>query len=104
MKLSKKLNLYVLNGYIEKDDLPYVNLAFSLSISQIEEEKEKWMQKLNHIIQCDNFECKKDSQDIKDKDWDQEICPKCEDPKKSIVEWDQYEKFRIEKVEIKGIE
>ena len=101
MKLSKKLILYVLNGYIEKDDLPYVNLAFCLSMSKIEEKKEKWIQNLNHIIQCENFECKKDSPDIRYKDWDQDICPKCEDPKKSTVEWDQYEEFRIEKVEIK---
>ena len=100
MKLSEKLILYVLNGYIEKDDLPYVNLAFCLSISKIEKEKEKWIQNLNHIIQCENLECKKDSLDIRDYDWDREICPKCEDPKKSTVEWDKYEVFRIEKIEI----
>ena len=100
MKLSEKLILYVLNGYIEKDDLPYVNLAFCLSISKIEEEKEKWIQNLNHIIQCENLECKKDSLDIRDNDWDVEICSKCEDPKKSTVEWNQYEVFRIEKLEI----
>ena len=104
MKLSEKLILYVLNGYIEKDDISYVNLSFCLSLSKIEEEKEKWIQNLNHIIQCENLECKKESPDIRDNDWDQEICPQCENPKKSTVEWDQYEKFEIEKIEIKGSE
>lgn len=100
MKLSEKLILYILNGYIEKDDFSYVNLAFCLSESKIEEEKEKWIQNLNHIIQCENSECKKDSPDLRDKWWDQEICSKCEDPKKCIVEFDQHEKFEIEKIEI----
>ena len=100
IEVSEKLIIYVLNGYIDKDDLPYVNIVFSLSESKIEEEKEKWVKNLNHVIQCENSECKKDTPDLRDKDWDQEICPKCEDPKRSTVEWDQYEEFRIEKIEI----
>lgn len=96
-----KLIVYVLNGYVEKDDLPYVNLAFCLSESKIEEEKEKWIREINHVIQCENYECKEDSQELIEGDWDREICPKCENPKKSTVEWDRYETFRIVKIEIK---
>lgn len=100
MKLSKTLILYVLNGYIEKDDYSYINLAFSLSESKIEEEKEKWIKNLNQVIQCGNIECKIDTPDLREKDWDQEICSNCEDPKKSQVEWNQFEIFYIEKIEV----